>query len=85
LKKELQNRIAHLPELFQVLIDIILLRLLDLDHKRVIAENKTATRKPPAVIAELAAHFTPYAVNLVEEQLTLPKTSYSTIKQSVKS
>ena len=80
IKKMLQHRSVRFPELIQVLLDLILLRLSDREVKALRSKIRFPTAKPPALLEELSTQFTPYAVNFVLAELRLPKTSYTTIE-----
>ena len=80
IKKMLQHRAVRFPELIQVLLDLILLRLSDREVKALRSKIRFPTAKPPALLEDLSKLFTPYAVKFVLAELRLPTTSYTTIK-----
>jgi len=80
IKNMLQRRRVRFPELIQVLLDLVLLRLSDREQKALRSKIRFPTNKPPVLLEELSEHFTPYSVNFVLQQMQLPTTSYTTIQ-----
>ena len=83
LKRMLGNTSVRFPELIQVLLDLILLRLSDRERKARLCEIRYATAKPPVLLKGLSDVITPYALSLVLKQMVLPSTSYNTIAVTI--